>query len=302
MRGKCRRRAAPSARPAATAAINECDAPRCPNGWLYGTPKANATTSRSGTIDIADQNTERLQSGDSRASSLAANSPIAMWPMLAMSGKSSPPTVFRKPTSKQNHRKLYDIRMRHAVVLTLFFAGTAVAAPEKPKVTEEKPKAKPVAKAPDGFVEMFVAGVLTTEGGPAVILRDKSETKLLPIWIGFAEAHAIQLRLERRRFPRPLTHDLLETIMQDLGGSLVKIHVDDLKGDTYVGTVFVKHGAEIRHFDARPSDSIALALGNDVPIFVSESVLKRANEAGPEAPKEDEVQPSLGDPEGLKTL
>jgi hypothetical protein len=185
--------------------------------------------------------------------------------------------------------------MRHAVLLSLFFVGTAVAAPEK---------ARPVARAPDGFVEMFVAGVLTTEGGPAVILRDKSETRVLPIWIGFAEAHAIQLRLERRRFPRPLTHDLLETIMQDLGGALVKIHVDDLKGDTYVGTVFVKRGSEVRHFDARPSDSIALALGNGVPIYVSESVLKRANQVEPETPEapNENVRPPLGDPESLKTL
>jgi uncharacterized protein len=266
-------------------------------------PNANATTSASGAIDIADQNTERRQNGPPPLrSNLAANSPIAMWPMLAILGNSSPPTVLLEPTSKQNHRKLYDIRMRHAVLLSLFFAGTALAAPEKPKAPESQPKAKAIARAPDGFVEMFVAAVLTTESGPAVILRDKSEKKLLPIWIGFAEAHAIELRLEHRRFPRPLTHDLLETIMSDLGGSLVKIHVDDLKGDTYVGTVFVKHGTEIRHFDARPSDSIALALGNGVPIFVSEAVLKRANEVVPEDPQDEDVKPPLGDPEGLKTL
>jgi len=184
-----------------------------------------------------------------------------------------------------------------AIALTV---GTAIAAPEKPSKT---PAPKPIVREgpPDGFVEMFVAGVLTTEGGPAVILRDKSETKLLPIWIGFAEAHAIQLRLERKRFPRPLTHDLLETIMEDLGGSLVKIHVDDLKGDTYVGTVFVRRGTEIRHFDARPSDSIALALGNQVPIYVSAAVLERANDFK-EAPKDIEPPESNEPPEGLKTL
>jgi bifunctional DNase/RNase len=193
------------------------------------------------------------------------------------------------------------IGMRVVVPLALILTvGTAVAAPEKPSKT---PAPKKVVRegAPEGFVEMFVAGVLTTEGGPAVILRDKSEKKLLPIWIGFAEAHAIQLRLERKRFPRPLTHDLLETIMQDLGGSLVKIHVDDLKGDTYVGTVFVRRGEEIRHFDARPSDSIALALGNQVPIYVSEGVLKRANDFKDTPSVLDPPEPSEP-PEGLKTL
>jgi bifunctional DNase/RNase len=190
--------------------------------------------------------------------------------------------------------------MRAVVPLAIFFTvGTAVAAPEKPAKTPAPQKAAKEG-APAGFVEMFVAGVLTTEGGPAVILRDEKETKLLPIWIGYAEAHAIQLRLDRKRFPRPLTHDLLEKIMQDLGGSLVKIHVDDLKGDTYVGTVFVRRGDEIRHFDARPSDSIALALGNRVPIYVSEAVLKRANDFK-EVPAQlspEEPEP----PEGLKTL
>jgi bifunctional DNase/RNase len=132
-------------------------------------------------------------------------------------------------------------------------------------------------KAPDGFVEMFVAGVLPTEGGPAVVLRDKAEKTMIPIWIGMSEAHSIQLRLDRRRFPRPLTHDLLDAIVHDLGGVVVKIHVDDLKGDTFVGTVFVKTGDRVSHFDARPSDSIALAVGNKAPIFVSDAVIERIN-------------------------
>lgn len=137
--------------------------------------------------------------------------------------------------------------------------------------------APPEGTAPDGFVEMFVAGVLPTEGGPAVVLRDKAEKTLIPIWVGMSEAHSIQLRLERRRFPRPLTHDLLDQMVHDLGGEILKIHVDDLKGDTFVGTVFVKRGDKVSHYDARPSDSIALAVGNKVPIFVSRAVIARIN-------------------------
>jgi uncharacterized protein len=191
--------------------------------------------------------------------------------------------------------KPHYILMPSAVFLSLLLIPTGV------------PKAAP----PKGFVEMFVAGVLDTEAGPAVILRDQSQTKLLPIMIGILEAQAIQLRLERRRFPRPLTHDLLESIMQNLGGSLVKIQVDDLKDNTFLGTVFVKHGAEVSKFDARPSDSIALALGNGVPIYVSESVLAKASEepegvdpSDPKQPpsKEERPHPSLGDPDTLKTL
>src|SRR5688500_9927543 len=75
-------------------------------------------------------------------------------------------------------------------------------------------------RAPKGCVEMFVAGVLPTEGGPAVVLREKAETTLIPIWLGISEAHSLQPRLERRRFPRPLTHDLLDQMVHDLGGEI----------------------------------------------------------------------------------
>jgi bifunctional DNase/RNase len=109
-----------------------------------------------------------------------------------------------------------------------------------------------------------------------VVLKESTQGYRLPIWIGDAEAFVIDLRLNRRRFQRPLTHDLLDTIMQKLGGQLIKIHVDDLKSNTFTGTVFVKHKGKVIPIDARPSDSIALALGNRVPIFVSLDVLKRA--------------------------
>ncbi len=205
-------------------------------------------------------------------------------------------------TSKRGGPRRYDrFRMQifppaagsALIALLLALGGPAWASPQKPK--DQKPE------PPKGFVEMFVAGVLTTEAGPAVILRDKEETRLLPIFVGFAEADAIQRRLERRHFARPLTHDLLEKIMQDLGGTLVKIQVEDLKADTYVGTMFVKKGDEIRRFDARPSDMIALALGNRAPIYVSVTVLDTASDLSLEP---DEEKPNRYDhpPDGIKTL
>lgn len=187
-------------------------------------------------------------------------------------------------------------------------AHPALASPEKPPPRDgSNTKMVP---APDGFVEMFVAGVLPTEGGPAVVLRDKAEKTLLPIWIGTSEAHSIQLRLERRRFPRPLTHDLLDAIMHDLGGELLKIHVDDLKGDTFVGTVFVRRGDKVTHFDARPSDSIALAVGNSAPIYVSQAVIDRIGSRREEVEKEptkgdddaDEKPAKASPPDGVQTM
>jgi hypothetical protein len=116
---------------------------------------------------------------------------------------------------------------------------------------------------------------------------------------------AIQLRLERRRFERPLTHDLLDTMIRELGGEVVKVHVDDLKSNTFVATLFIKKGERTLQIDARPSDSIALAVGNRVPVFVSRRVLERAGQDAtpPETPAKEEpaVQPAPK-PAGVTTL
>lgn len=213
-------------------------------------------------------------------------------------------------TAERDHRRACRKAVRALSLAALCSSSVSTALAKEPPRTEktkegrsERAKAARHERVPAGFIEMFVAGVLTTEGGPAVILRDASEKNLLPIWIGFSEAHAIQLRLERQRFPRPLTHDLLDTVMRELGGELVKIHVDDLEGTTFVGTIFVKKGSQVTPIDARPSDSIALALGAKVPIYVSKSVLERVDrdrkkdDGSKEGDKPFEV-PS----EGIKTL
>ena len=87
---------------------------------------------------------------------------------------------------------------------------------------------------------------------------------------------AIHLRMERRRFERPLTHDLLDDVIERLGGRLMKVQVDDLKGDTFVGSIFLEAGGRLHVIDARPSDAIALAVGNRIPIYVSDEVMRRA--------------------------
>lgn len=129
---------------------------------------------------------------------------------------------------------------------------------------------------PDGFLLMEVMGVLPTNEGHAVFLVSEIEQVILPIWIGGSEALAIQLRLERRRFERPLTHDLLDELVRELGGHVTKVQVDDLRGATFVGTVYVDSDGHQLRIDARPSDAIALAVGNHVPIFVSRQVVERA--------------------------
>jgi bifunctional DNase/RNase len=123
---------------------------------------------------------------------------------------------------------------------------------------------------------MTVLEVAETAQGNAVLLGNGGEDLVLPIFIGGTEALSIRLRLDGERYARPLTHDLLDALVARLGGALWKVHVHELRGYTFVGKVFVRQAEQIVEVDARPSDAIALALGNKVPIFVSREVLVSA--------------------------
>ena len=184
-------------------------------------------------------------------------------------------------------RNLISTALLFSCLVVVPVAGAEKAGADKPKI-QTRPE------APAGFVEMQVAGVMPTKQGNAVILRDSAETVLLPIWIGDAEAFSIQMRLDRRRFQRPLTHDLLDAVMRELGGRLTKIQVDDLKGNTFVGTVFIQQAEQMSEIDARPSDAIALAVGNRVPIFISKKVIERAG-----VKKNEKAGSSVDTPEKL---
>jgi uncharacterized protein len=188
-------------------------------------------------------------------------------------------------------------------ILAVFQAAPAWA--EDPAPTNRNRNAAPKAGAgPAGFIEMTVAGVMDTEGGQAVVLQDEKKKTFLPIWIGGTEALSIQLRLERRRYERPLTHDLLDSIVHELGGEIVKVHIDDLKGSTFVATLFVKKAEKTVEIDARPSDSIALALGNRIPIFVSKKVIDRAGSSADRSKESEGEGRSKKPPPGtdVKTL
>lgn len=141
---------------------------------------------------------------------------------------------------------------------------------------------------PAGYEAMTVMDVVETSHGSAVLLVDGAGESVLPIFIGGTEALSIALRLEGQRHARPLTHDLLDALVARLGGDLVKVHVDELRGTTFVGSVFVRQEARLIEADARPSDAIALALGRRTPIFVAKKVItaaglkKRDIEASPD--------------------
>jgi bifunctional DNase/RNase len=109
-----------------------------------------------------------------------------------------------------------------------------------------------------------------------VILKEKAAERYLPIWIGAAEADAIAVRLQEVSVARPLTHDLLRSAIESLGGQVTSVVVNDLANDTFFAHIIVDVNGRQLEIDSRPSDAIALAVRSRVPIYAEESVLDRA--------------------------
>ena len=127
-------------------------------------------------------------------------------------------------------------------------------------------------------IEMTIKGLMVDPitNMPIIILRDKDGQRVLPIWVGIFEANAIALQIENISTPRPMTHDLLRNVIQDLSGTVRKIVVSDLKDNTFYALIYLETPAETVAIDARPSDAIALALRTQAPIFVEEAVIDNA--------------------------
>lgn len=109
-----------------------------------------------------------------------------------------------------------------------------------------------------------------------VILKEKAAERYLPIWIGPAEADAIAVKLQDVAVPRPLTHDLLSSIVNALGANVDSIVVNDLRNDTFFAKIILAVNGKHIEVDSRPSDAIALAVRVKVPIFADEVVLDKA--------------------------
>jgi len=109
-----------------------------------------------------------------------------------------------------------------------------------------------------------------------VILKEKGGERYLPIWIGPAEADAIALRLQEVAVARPLTHDLLWSVISELGATVVSIVVNDLSNDVFHGRIILEASGRRLEIDSRPSDALALAVRAQVPLYAEESVLDKA--------------------------
>lgn len=128
------------------------------------------------------------------------------------------------------------------------------------------------------MVEMKVYGLALDEDTqvPVLVLKDKEEKSVLPIWIGAMEAMAISLALNGVKLPRPMTHDLLLSTISTLEAKVMAVNVISLKDGTYYAEVEVDQGGVRKRIDCRPSDGIALALRAEAPISVEEDVLMQA--------------------------
>ncbi len=162
-----------------------------------------------------------------------------------------------------------------AIALTVGCGGAArpPPAPPAPAAVEEPPD--PVVK-PAGYVEVYPLQVVPLDGSAALLLLDEASNVIVPIFIGGTEAASIEHRMRGTAPPRPLTHDLLDAAVKKLKGSIVKVHVDALRDGVYHGSVYLRSGRRVLRLDARPSDAIALAIGNRAPIYIARQVLEEA--------------------------
>ena len=125
-------------------------------------------------------------------------------------------------------------------------------------------------------VEMKIRGLMMdpVTNMPIVILKDINGNTVLPIWVGIYEANAIALEIEKVATPRPMTHDLIKSLLLGLNAAVQKVVVNELKDDTFFALIWLERDGETISVDSRPSDALALALRLDCPIFVEDVVLK----------------------------
>lgn len=150
-----------------------------------------------------------------------------------------------------------------AAVATLLIVGTAAAPAEAKRRSRER---------------VHVEDVLSTSDGHfVVILKTKSKPlRLLPIWVGETEAMQIRMQLDRRHPPRPLTLNLLQSVLSSSKITIIEANIDALKGGVFLGKLRLKQNGRAWEIDARPSDAVGLAVGAGAAIFVSRQVLDDA--------------------------
>ena len=138
---------------------------------------------------------------------------------------------------------------------------------------------KGVRMSRENFILMTVGGLTLdpVTKTPIVILKDAENKLNLPIWIGLLEATAMATELEGIKMARPMTHDLLRNVLEEMACNVECIEVTDLRENTYYALIYLKFGGRSLAIDSRPSDAIALALRTKSPIYVAKNVLESSS-------------------------
>lgn len=123
--------------------------------------------------------------------------------------------------------------------------------------------------------KVFTVLMWPASGSYIVVLEEVPGPRLLLIWIGRSEAEAIALKLQNTELPRPLTHDLLKTVVDRIGYKVDRVVINDLRNDTYYAKIILRNDGSVIEIDSRPSDAIALAVRSDSRIYIDESVLEK---------------------------
>ena len=126
--------------------------------------------------------------------------------------------------------------------------------------------------------EFIIKGLILdpVNNSPIVILQDKDETVVIPIWIGIFEANAIAIEMEHIETPRPMTHDLIKSLLGHLSAEIEKIVINDLRENTYYAEIYLQSEGRMIIVDSRPSDALAIAVRVKAPIFVNQNVIEKS--------------------------
>lgn len=152
-------------------------------------------------------------------------------------------------------------------------------------------------------IEVKIRGLMMdpSSGTPIIILKDVNSDTMLPIWVGAYEANAIALEIEKITPQRPMTHDLIRNLINEIGAKVERVVVTELRDNTFFAVIEIRGtDSEPLMLDARPSDAIALALRADCPIFVDEEVVRASrntvsNEIEDESTSEEEWPDVIGE-------
>jgi bifunctional DNase/RNase len=130
------------------------------------------------------------------------------------------------------------------------------------------------------MIEVVVSrlGMDSSNQSYVLVLQEKGGTRMLPIWIGQAEAHSIVVHIHGVKHERPFTHDLCKTLIGAMGGRVRRVEITRVENSTYYGELHIERGGAVVQVDSRPSDAIAIAIRVDAPIFASESLLVEPGE------------------------